>query len=1505
MVYVVIRRLKFPPMFEKNYGNCFAFIALALTTVWLGACSKQGETDRVGMAVSAREYTLDRDSADLLQLIAGPVAARGKWLPPDSLARPRSLPFTSPPLTTPAFANKEIAGSPAVVSMSGQQKIVRPGEAGVLLPQALPARAEMTAIKQPKPSPAQSMRINKNASYDIQYLDVDQGMTSAYIRSLLEDSRGYLWFGTSFGLSRYDGKQFIHYTVEEGLPSNVILSLLEDSRGVIWIGTDNGLSRYDGHTFTHYLHDAPQGNIGVRTLLEASSGDLWLGTFSHGVLRFSPAAGQFTHYTSRTGLTHDRIEDIIEDSHGHLWIATRGGLSRFTPDEDYGTFRQYRMQDGLPDSVITAIQEDEQGRFWLATNKGLSCLQPDAPGGPTLRHYSTREGLLHNEVWFVMNDSRNQLWFGTGHGVSCFDGTHFTHYRVEEGLNSNTVRTALEDKAGNIWLGTGGGGINRLNPNSFTHITGDSRVSNNDFTAIASGRQGALWLGTGGSAIQYDGHSFTHYTAREGLAGELVEAVLEDSRGRLWVGTEKGVSQLDPAQRTWTYYNTETGLIDNKIRILFEDSRGNIWMGSGNGLSCVHGPGHPYPGSITNYTVAEGLLSNNIRDVLEDRQGNIWIASSRGLSRFHPNQEGGGEFMHYSSGKNGSGIDVLTMATDNKGGLWYGTKGYGLYYYDTTRSASPFIAYTTQDGLSHNIIWSLQADKQDNIWMSTEKGITLMQRSSPVGQEAASDAPPAPKFYTFYKEEGLKRLDFQDNCIALDQQNHIWWGGQGLTRLDLQRFQLPSAPPVSLQLTQLEINQEFLDYRRLADSAYRNKLRFGEELHEAFDSVPAFANYPLRPVLPYHLNHLTFHFSSHAWLAPLKIRYQFFLQGLDRQWSFPSSNPVADYRNLSPGAYTFHVRAGVEGDNWSEPLAYAFTIRPPIWLTPWAYSLYLLVLAGIVYWVYSFLHNRWQLRNELRKEQEAAAHLKEVDELKTQFFTNISHELRTPLTLVLAPISSLLEEGQLSKKQRQLLHMASSNGIQLRQLIDDILDLRKLEMRKMEIDRLPVELAPFFRRCCSQFESWAERKKIIYELQVEVAEGVVAEIDREKCRQMLNNLLSNAFKFTPEAGRVTALIALREGWLHLHIADTGPGIHPDDRPQLFDRYFQARHPDRMSRGGTGIGLALCREYIQLFGGRIKLQSEPGQGATFKLSFPVNLIDAEALPEPSMPMREPILLPVQPEEMDEEAQGAFTDTGGERATVLVVEDHEELRTYLQLVLSSHYRVLTASHGREALDILQQPTLPNLILSDLMMPVMDGYELLEKLKSADTTRHIPVIMLTARADVRDKLKALRIGVDDYLLKPYEEEELLVRIENLLRRQTDRRVLVEADGHSEPADVNTLVSQADREWLEAFEAYVEQHLYNDILSVPLLASAFNMSESTLLRQLKRLTGLSPAKYLLEMRLQEARHLLENRIYGSIAEVAYKIGYSDTRSFSRSFKKRFGKLPSDLLGQAVDLAD
>lgn len=566
------------------------------------------------------------------------------------------------------------------------------------------------------------------------------------------------------------------------------------------------------------------------------------------------------------------------------------------------------------------------------------------------------------------------------------------------------------------------------------------------------------------------------------------------------------------------------------------------------------------------------------------------------------------------------------------------------------------------------------------------------------------------------------------------------------------------------------------------------------------------------------------------------------------------------------------------------------TEREKSWLLGGVASLFILLTIGLVY---SYLKLR--KANQLARRQ--AEELKVLDQAKSRFFANISHELRTPLALMLGPVQFLLKNRSSNARRKELLHMVRRSGKRLEYLVNEILDLKKLQSNKMFIELSPTNLGAFYRLHAGQFSSLAESKKIKFIWDIHVEKKTVVALDQEKCRQILYNLLSNAFKYTAEGGQIDLSVHLDSKVVRLAVEDTGLGIHPDDLPNLFDPYFQTNRLEKPIEGGTGIGLAICQEYVQLLGGQIQVESALGQGTRFSCWYPVEILkeeDGDMLLE-NDPFIDSPLLKRSLNAKNNLGKAAKSHSETKKPRLLVVEDNPDLRAYIKIILEERYQLTLVENGKQALEALADASQFQLILSDIMMPVMDGFQLLEALKSNQRTRHIPILMLTARAAPSDKLNALRIGVDDYMVKPFEEEELLVRIENLLNNYFIRISF----SQEEKKDLLALpiMSDPDREWLTAFESFVRENLDLANLTITMLTDKFAMSESTLLRQLKRLTGLSPQQYIIEVRMTEARRLVEKRKFGSMKRVAFAVGYKDARAFSRAFKKRFGTTPSEIL--------
>jgi ligand-binding sensor domain-containing protein/serine phosphatase RsbU (regulator of sigma subunit) len=886
-------------------------------------------------------------------LITGaPIPAKGKTINPDSVALPKVVSYTPsdssnnvhpnrikiPENLTDIPLNKDSLTSIFLGEIAEDDTLhylINSTGDTLKTGVAFPVKGKSVPTIQPQPKRALPPGFRDAAIFNLQYLDIDQGMASSYVFSILEDKNGNLWFGTyGGGVSRYDGESFTHFTEKEGLNNNPVRSILEDKNGNLWFGTyGGGVCRYDGESFTHFTEKEGLSSNTIWSILEDKNGNLWFGSDGGGVSRYDGES--FTHFTEKEGLSNNNVRSIVEDKNGNLWFGTRGGgVSRY----DGESFTHFTEKEGLSSNTIWSILEDKNGTLWFGSDGG----GVSRYDGESFIHFTEKEGLSNNTVRSILEDNKGNLWFGTdGGGVSRYDGKSFTHFTEKEGLSNNKVWSIVEDNKGNLWFGTFGGGVCRYDDESFSHFTEKEGLSNNTVRSILEDNKGNLWFGTdGGGVSRYDGKSFTHFTQKEGLSSNTIWSILEDKNGNLWFGTYGGgVSRYDG--ESFTHFTEKEGLSNNTVRSIVEDNKGNLWFGThGGGVSRYDGK------SFTHFTEKEGLSNNTVWSILEDKNGNLWFGTNGGgVSRYD-----GQFFTHFTEKEGLSNNIVFSILEDKNGNLWFGTYGGGVNRYD----GEYFTHFTEKEGLSNNIVWSILEDKNGDLWMSTEKGMNFLEHKKLVNFQNNNNTR---HFQVFQKNDGLKGMDFFQNSVCLDSKSRIWWGsGKCLTMLDLNKYQSAQNPP-TVYLKQLDINEQYIDYRNITYNSLGNEIEFNE--------VKQFDNYPLKLELPYDKNHLTFHFAAIDWSAPHNIQYSYIMEGLNITWSHPTSEPIADYRNLPFGTYCFKLRAIGESGEWSEPFEYTFTIHPPWWHTWWVRTGYS-VLAVLL--VFSFV--RWRTAKLQQRQRE-------------------------------------------------------------------------------------------------------------------------------------------------------------------------------------------------------------------------------------------------------------------------------------------------------------------------------------------------------------------------------------------------------------------------------------------------------------------------------------------------------------------------------------------------------
>lgn len=811
-----------------------------------------------------------------------------------------------------------------------------PGKNGLELPVETVPKGDSTLTSLPQQIKAQPPAARDNALYGLQYLDVDQGLSSSYVMDVMEDSRGNLWISTwATGVSVYNGKTFMNYSKANGLASNYIWCIFEDTKGNIWLGTDGmGAIKYDGAQFIQYRQEDGLSGVLVREIVEDSRGDLWFAT-NGGLSRYD--GKQFYHYGEEQGLGGAMVDHVAVGSNNKVYATTDKGLAVF----DGVLFTLYGLEEGLTSLNTTIVYEDQEENLWIGTEDSGAYLYD----GYTFFNFNMNHGLSGNNITTIAQDANGKVWIGTlNNGISIYDRSSFTLILRQQGLSSNTIRSIIIDSKDNIWIGTYAG-INRYNDRSFENYTDANGLGGLIVRGICEDRYGNLWFGHSNGATRYTGKTYEHYTAGEGLSANIIRAIIKDSKGNVWFATEGGGATYFDGEYFY-HYGVENGLSGDNILCMYEDSKRNIWMGTFmGGITRFDGE------TFSHFTTEQGLSSNTIRSISEDDEGNIWFGTNNGgLEKYD-----GQTITHFSTNEGLTRNTILSLMFDNNNRLWVGTEGGGINILENDEIE----VIDKSQGMSNDIIWSIAEDYDGNVWVGTEKGLDRIQPEN--GTFSITN---------FNKLDGLKGTDFYPNAVLLDSDNNLWWGtGKALTKLDLDKYESRQSPPI-ISLNNISVKGEYVDYRKLRKSKINGQFDKFQKITESdaedigFDSIKRFSNIPENLNLPYNLNEITIYFSASDWGAPHKIKYHYKMEGISEEWHTTGGENKVVYNYLPEGNYTFHVKAIGASNIWSETLSFKISIQPPWWRTIWAYIAF--ILLGIIGLGSAFA---WRTRNLIQQRK--------------------------------------------------------------------------------------------------------------------------------------------------------------------------------------------------------------------------------------------------------------------------------------------------------------------------------------------------------------------------------------------------------------------------------------------------------------------------------------------------------------------------------------------------------
>lgn len=1337
---------------------------------------------------------------------------------------------------------------------------------------------------------------------NIAHLDVEDGLLHREVNAITEDCKGFRWLGTKMGLNRFDGHSFQAWTKEkDGLLYNSIGNILEDAKCNLWLipfpysgGDFNIFNHHTGEIskFSEkYGEDFPFPLEDIFEKVSATSkGEIVFSTSRHGALVKVDTVGKmhifelpFESLRLRAVTGDDQLWAIANDT--VLVKLDLNGRILFRETHSLNINIKYFFVDvdgnpyfAGPNNSCYSLNEEGQislvpsGKFPLQSNRKLSI----------------------NEI-IPFDQGKKTNWINSsGYGVSNPDieGELFLAgpdndilYDVEEDfpeIIENGFRSFFVDSDKRMWIG-GNFGVYVLDvhPNNFsTYITGanDENPITNFSTRQIVNYGNDLYVSfesEGVFKVDIESGQYSEFSNIDHLT-HYYFGLAKGPDGRLWVGSLNSVYSFDTTTGNYEIKRFKDQEKATMSWTLFFDKTGRLWVGTEKGLWVLEKGANELL-KFDQLNEFQTLDESHVIFIKPVQNGNLFVCSNKGIYEIEAGKGvidrfwTGGDELHRLPHDN-----IQHFYQDKDGVFWLSSAGSGLVRWEKETGTTRI--FDKSAGLSNDVIYATYPDQHNKLWLAADYGIIHFDKENF-------------NSVAFVPADGTSHHEFNRTSHLQDDSGNIFFGSlRGITKVDPDKF-LAGQFDVNLPLI-------ITDFQRFEGKNDRLEDRTREVIENN--------QIILRPQDQF----FRIQFALLNYMDMERVNYAYKLEGVDEDWTYQKENYIR-FSGIPYGRHLLKIKGQMPNGQWSaSELQIPVWIPKPFYLKGWFISLliaFVLILGPLIYfWQTRQLKERQknleaivkertlQIQQDKQTIEKQAEELRQLDQVKSRFFANVSHELRTPLTLMLGPIGSVLKSDKIDLRSQKFLKTALKNGKNLLDLVNEILDLSKLESGNLAVNEEPIVLSGLVRRLYSQYDSFAQQKDIRISLKCLIDKEIALLIDVNKFEKIFNNLLSNALKFTKEGDSIEVTLSENQNSILLRISDTGKGIHPDDLPHIFNRFYQSKQPNAPTQGGTGIGLALCRELAHSLDGHIKVESELGQGTIFTLELPRKLAQKDQMTQSPLVEVEEIIAEPAPAEI------IPTPSEGKKPTLLIVEDNDDLRSYISQVLGVHYFVKTAENGAEALSMLQQygksengDTI-DLIVSDVMMPVMDGFELLEKLKSDDNLSGLPVVMLTARAALQDKLKALRIGVDDYMLKPFDEEELLARVSNLISNYRERE---KTALESPEEDKLSGVSGEDRVWLEELESYTQKNAGSFNLTADMMADEMALSRTQLFRKIKQLTGLTPTQYVQEVRFSQARALLENKAYSTVKAVAYEVGFKHVKNFSQQFKKRYGKSPSDYL--------
>ena len=1323
--------------------------------------------------------------------------------------------------------------------------------------------------------------------YTFKHIGIKEGLSNGFVLDMAIDGKGFVWAATESGLNRLTGDDNTQYKKSNSeLVSNELTALYYDKlTDVLWIASQqDGINLFDCRTQQFGRLTTKEGlcTNQIIDLAPAEDGGIWIVHKGGEIQHCDATTHEFVDYTKDNvkGLSGQNFT-CMDDGNGHLYIGhTRNGMSILDLKEM--TVKNFRYQSdnpqSLPGNYVRSIYKDHLNNIWIGTERGMALFDPLTGSCTDIRHIvGNIHPLAGDNIHCITEMQDHTLWIASDlGGISVLSLHDFPNKHPEEtepvnithlnsALSSPNIRRLLQDDFGNIWISNYSTGLDFIaNYQSRFRILPYYMASEGEKMAkriygIATGRDDSLWLG-GENELSLckenrviKSWNLSSYQKR--VMSMLY--IIEESRdGMLWLGiNDEGVICFNP--KTETFKRIDLGVESLDIHAFFEDEEGRMWIGSEAGVYSCH------RGDVKKEDeINRKLRSPTVYAIAEDSQGRMWIGSLGGGVQVF---EKSGHLVETLTTDNGLCSDNINQIyKDAEGGMWIATYN-GLVYVKDTRHPRRWEMYDERQGLDDSHIRAIRQDRSGNIWVSTYTNIAYWNKYRQ-------------KFNNYNHYDGVSMGGFVESGAAISKEGTIY-------------FSSPDGVCYFNPAIIVATKQQISPIRLIACEGYIRQQDGGGNRILTLDTDGA-----LR--LPHNENSFRISFTVADYSQIGQVEYTYQMKGLDNSWYDTDGENEVTFRNIVPGKYTFRVKARLKNGEWDEKhvLEIPIVIAPPFWLTWYALVVYV-ILFVVAVWLYVRSYKRKiLLRNSLELERQKNLHEQSLNNERLRFYTNITHELRTPLTLIIGPLEDLVNDARLPEAYSLKIKMIHDSALRLLNLINQLLEFRKTETQNRRLTVSRGNLSSLVTEIGLRYKELNRNEKVKIHIDIDQLRQKVW-FDADVIQTIVNNLLSNAVKYTQEGEIGLSLHQIEEAnnlYIEISVSDTGYGIDEKALPHIFDRYYQAEGKHQAS--GTGIGLALVKSLVQLHEGTLSVKSKLGEGTTFSFRILSDNPYTDALHKETE-----TAVPENAEVQEEESEET-----NQRPVLLIVEDNADIREYVSTAFQEHYKIVTACNGKEGFELALQHT-PNIIVSDIMMPEMDGIELCRAIKDDMRTSHIPVILLTAKDSLHDKEEGYDSGADSYLTKPFSASLLRSRIHNLLKT---RRKLAQkfADAIPQKTDGNIPddhkeepaqeLNRLDREFLDKLTSLIETNLDMEEMDIAFMTDKMNMSYSTLYRKVKALTNLSVSEFTCKIKIKNSMRLLQSGRY-NITEVALMTGFNNLSYFRKCFKKECGMSPSEYVKQ------